>query len=139
MKKYNKYTKNDLVNIIENIESILSYNVNNIDKNNLFNTQNDLESLIGTIPFLLQNREIFEKNYDIANFAARLGIFVPSPEKKKREDIIGRVIIAIAEFDNQKLSELNSAIKKIRAKSKETSNKNNFFEEWDKAIKDLYL
>src|SRR5690606_17885642 len=88
--------------------------------------QNDLEALIGTIPFLLLNQDVFEKNQDIAEFAKRLNIIIPSPEKKKREDIIGRIVSSIAKFDGRKIRELNLAIKAVK-NSDMKKGKSNFF------------
>lgn len=100
---------------------------------------NNLESLIGTIPSLLLNKEIFEKNQDIAEFAKKLDIFIPSPEKKKREDIIGRVVSAISEFDPARLSDINRAIRLVTKSNVNKSNKSSFFKDWENVIKDINL
>ena len=141
---YKSLSKKELVEILSNLKELLD----NPMQNNVIKTannrggnhdkKNDLESLIGTIPFLLHNRHIFERNQDIADFAERLKINIPSPDKKKREDIIGRVISAIAEFDTLKIRELNRVIETVK-KSDIKKGKSNFFSDWEKAIKDMNL
>jgi len=108
--EYNKLSKKDLIEMIDNIKKVIDglegkSNNRYDEKKSIEN--NPLENLIGTIPFLLTNKDLFEKNQDIADFAKRLDIFIPSAEKKKREDIIGRVILAISNFDKNKVEDLN--------------------------------
>lgn len=136
MNEFSKLPKKELVDILNKI--VIS--IERIDLTTDSNAhKSDLESLIGTIPFLMQNKKIFEKNQDIADFAKKLNIYIPSPEKKKREDIIGRVIIAIAEFDNLKLSELNRIIKDFKNKNYINKTKSNFFQDWEEAISNINL
>lgn len=138
---YNNLSKKDLVEIIESIKRTLEGQAQQKDipfSDTATNQQNDLESLIGTIPFLMQNKQIFEKNQDIADFAQKLNINIPSPEKKKREDIIGRIIFAIASFDSRKISELNFAIKALKS-SDIKKGKSNFFKDWENAIKQIKM
>ncbi len=138
---YNSLSKKDLVEILESIRKTLEGQAPQKEisfSDAASKQQSDLESLIGTIPFLMQNRQIFEKNQDIADFARKLNIDIPSPEKKKREDIIGRIIFSIASFDNRKISELNSAIGALK-KSDIRKGKSNFFKDWENAIKQMKL
>lgn len=103
-------------------------------------TKNDkLESLIGTIPFILLNKSIFQKNQDIADFAFKIGVDIPQAHKKKIDDLIGRVITSIAEFSPTKIKKLNQAILELKKSNRETTNKETFFEEWDKAISNMKL
>jgi hypothetical protein len=138
---YNNLSKKDLVEILENIKRTLEGQAPQKEipfSDAPTNQQSDLESLIGTIPFLMQNKQIFEKNQDIADFAKKLNIYIPSPEKKKREDIIGRIIFAIASFDSRKISEVNFAIKALK-KSDIKKGKSNFFKDWENVIKQMKL
>lgn len=138
---YNSLSKKDLVEILESIRKTLEEQTPQKEipfSDTPTNQQSDLESLIGTIPFLMQNKQIFEKNQDIADFARKLNIDIPSPEKKKREDIIGRIIFAIASFDSRKISELNFAIRALK-KSDIKKGKSNFFKDWENAIKQMKL
>lgn len=136
-----KLSRKELIEIIERIKKVLE-NAWILQEETLFenskNRQNDLEDLIGTIPFLLLNQQIFEKNQDIADFANKLNIKIPSPEKKKKEDIIGRIVSAIAKFDRRKIYELNIAIKSLK-KSDVKKGKSNFFKDWEDAIKQMKI
>lgn len=139
---YTKLSKKNLVDILENVVEVLE-GVNS-SKNNPIEQykqieDNPLESLIGTIPFLLTNKALFEKNQDIADFAKRLDIYIPTPEKKKREDIIGRIIFAILDFDRYRIAELNSAIKSIKGTVDSKKDKSNFFKEWENVIKNIKI
>ncbi|MCR8561215.1 hypothetical protein KXD93_26415 [Mucilaginibacter sp. BJC16-A38] len=139
---YSKLSKKDLVAIIDNVRKVLdglqSNDIVNYDEKKQ-SDDNPLESLIGTIPFLLTNKDLFEKNQDIADFATRLDIFIPSAEKKKREDIIGRVILAISNFDKNKIEDLNIAIKSIKGSDSTKSDKSNFFKDWELMIRKIKI
>lgn len=131
---FNKYNKKELVEIVRAINNlILKKEANNISK------KKDLESLIGSLPFLLLNESFFQKNLDVANFGEKLGIKIPSPEKKKKEDIIGRIVSAVSKFDKRKIEQLNTAIDNLNKKSTANKNKNNFFNDWEEAIKNIDL
>jgi len=151
--EYKNLSKKELVKLFKDIESLLNGDLlpqnnsainntsnqeNNLLTDNNYEQRNDLENLIGTIPFLLLNQKIFEKNQDIADFAENLGIHIPSPEKKKREDMIGRVVSAIARFDNKMIADLNVAIKSLK-KTDIKKGKFNFFRDWEIAIKQMKL
>ncbi|MCL2291189.1 MAG: hypothetical protein FWC34_10915 [Bacteroidetes bacterium] len=131
-----KYTRQELISIIEEIEQIFKRRQNIPSKNN--SNKEELEELIGSLPFLFLNEKIFEKNLDISRFAEKIGVSIPSPEKKKKEDIIGRVIVAVSKFNKNKIKELNSIINNLK-KNKKKSTKNNFFNEWEEAIKNINL
>lgn len=130
-----KYTKKELLSTIDEISLILQKITKTTEKSV---RKNELEELIGSLPFLLLNDKIFEKNLDIARFADKLGINIPTPEKKKKEDIIGRIIVSVAKFDFRKISELNSIISDL-VRNKNAISKNNFFNEWEDAIKNMNL
>jgi len=131
---FNKYNKKELVDIVKSINNLLQ-------KKEVKGTtkKKDLESLIGSLPFLLLNEAFFEKNLDVANFGEKLGIRIPSPEKKKKEDIIGRIVSAVSKFDKRKIEQLNTAIDNLNKKSTTNKDKNNFFNEWEEAIKNIDL
>lgn len=138
----NNLSKQELIAVLHEMKEILD----DLEKNRKSkpsakrNSRNqaELESLIGTVPFLLHNRQIFERNQDIADFAERLNIKVPSPEKKKREDIIGRIVSAIVRFDSQKIKQLNRAVESMK-KSDIKKGKTNFFSDWEQAIKNMKI
>ncbi len=138
--EYANLSKKELVEILQNLKKILEGQ--SIQSNHPSEVpsvqQSDLENLIGTVPFLLLNQQIFEKNQDIADFAKKLNIDIPTPEKKKREDIIGRIVSAIASFDNKSIATLNSAIKTIK-KSDIKKGKSNFFKDWENVIKQMKI
>lgn len=139
--EYNKLSKKELLNLIESINKILNANLevknSNADKDQT--EENPLENLIGTIPFLLTNKELFERNQDIADFAKKLDIYIPSPEKKKREDIIGRIILSISLFDRDKVRELHSLIKAVKSSNMIKDDSSNFFKSWEFIIKNIKI
>lgn len=135
----NKLTRKELLELVSNINSIIQGDTGtNKMKNKISNKKENLENLIGTIPSFLLNIEIFEKNQDIADFAKKLDVFIPSPEKKNREDIIGRIVSAISKFDNRKISDLSIAVQEMK-KSDLKKGKNNFFLDWENAISQMNL
>ena len=69
--------------------------------------------LVGTLPKFFQDREIFEKNSDLSDFGDFLGIRLKNPDKKSRYEIIGAMLCAISEMDENSLDKLVNAIDKI--------------------------
>jgi len=104
-----------------------------------FDEGDHLENLIGSIPFILLDKKIFEKNMDVVEFADKIGIKITRGEKKKIDEIVGIVIVAINEFPPSRIKQLNEAISKLKIQTKQPSKKNktSFFEEWDKVIKNM--
>ena len=109
------------------------------NQSNNSNQNSQMETLIGSIPFILLDKNIFNKNMDVVEFAERIGISISGGEKKKIDEIVGRIIVAIKEFQPSKISQLNHAITELKSNSKSNSkkDKNSFFEEWDKVIKNI--
>lgn len=146
--KFEKLPKEELIELLESLYEMIQSTRNSptvlgsryYAPNFRFptRTSKNLKTLIGTIPFLLMDEKIFEKNQDIANFANTLNIKIPWPEKKKKEDIIGRIIVSISKFDDFKLNELNNLITKLTSR-KTYDSKASFFADWDNAIKNMRL
>ena len=136
---FNKLPKKNLVELLEHLSSTLKGELIIDQSEKRSSHDNPLENLIGTIPFLLTNKELFEKNQDIADFAKKLDIFIPSPDKKKKEDIIGRIILAISEFDGDKIKELNLAISSLKGSAESQIGKSSFFKDWEFVIKNMKI
>lgn len=114
------------------------------NQNNYSNSENSIvnnsvEKLIGSIPFILLDKNIFQKNMDVVEFANSLGIVITNGEKKKIDEIVGRVIAAIKEFPLNRVLQLNEAIAQLKSKtaSNPKKDKKSFFEEWDRVIKNM--
>jgi hypothetical protein len=100
---------------------------------------NDVENLIGSIPFILLDKKIFQKNMDVVEFADKIGVIISSGEKKKLSEIVGRIIEAIKEFPPNRISLLNQTISHLKKSSTSKKDKASFFEEWDRVIKNMKL
>lgn len=145
----NNITKEELRKLIKEVIAELNIEKKTVKKNlsskhysyqgNSSNQSNEVENLIGSIPFILLDKSIFQKNMDVIEFASKIGIDIQSGEKKKLDEIVGRIIVAIKEFPPTKIASLNQAILQLKSKPIHTSKKDkkSFFEEWDKVIKNL--
>ena len=100
---------------------------------------NDVESLIGSIPFILFDKKIFQKTVDVIEFAEKIGILIPKGGNRKIDEIIGRIITAIKEFPPHRIALLNQTISHLKASSPVKKDKASFFEEWDRVIKNMKL
>lgn len=109
------------------------------NQSNYLNPTNEVESLIGSIPFILLDKSIFQKNMDVVEFASKIGIDIQNGEKKKIDEIVGRIIAAIKEFPPTQIAQLNQAILQLKAKPSRATKKDkkSFFEEWDRVIKNI--
>lgn len=80
-----------------------------IDKN----VESNKQYLIGVLPRLLQDKELFPKNEDIVDFAASaLGLEMNRSEKRSRYEIIGKVICETDVLRDKELSVLVRALEK---------------------------
>ena len=67
----------------------------------------DTYALIGVLPSLLKDSEIFQNNSQLAQFAEEvLGITVPRWEKKSRNEIIGLIICEVEIVNKERLDTL---------------------------------
>lgn len=70
--------------------------------------------LIGVLPRLFQDREIFPQNEDIADFAATvLRLEMSRAEKRSRYEIIGKVVCETDSLDDATLTSLVQALEKL--------------------------
>lgn len=93
--------------------------------------------LIGILPSLLLDKRYFQRNDKIAEFADKeLGIKIPSHEKKRRAELMGRIIEEINKQPPEKIYKFSQAFDKILGKE-EKEGISDFFIEWNKAMKEL--
>ncbi len=126
-------TRNEIIHSYIDRPSLSTYsnNLNNrIDKNK--------KELIGTLPNILVSTEYFPSNKSLNQFAKELGFDIAGFEKKKKDEIIGRIIIKVSEFDPNKIDLINNILNSVLDKVKK-GNINEFFLEWDKAIKGINI
>ena len=70
--------------------------------------------LIGALPRLLQDKELFPQNEDIADFAINvLRLEMSRTEKRSRYEIIGKLICETDSLDDSKLESLVKALEKL--------------------------
>lgn len=70
--------------------------------------------LIGVLPRLFQDKELFPQNDDIADFAATvLKLEMSRTEKRSRYEIIGKVVCETDFLDDEKLSLLVQALERL--------------------------
>lgn len=133
MSKISKKELNELVNLMEEFSWVITKYKNvdfrNVQSNllNIINEQDFYNSnltsfkrykdkdsnknyLIGVLPKFFQDKELFEKNLDLAEFAECLGIYLNNPEKKSRYEIIGTMLCSISEMDELSLDKFVRAI-----------------------------
>lgn len=102
----------------------------------------NIHYLIGVLPRLFQDVELFPKNEDIASFAQDvLGIYVTRIEKRSKYELIGLVVCECNELNDSKLEDMVNALSSITISSEKISK---FVEEkkrtgfsWNETIRKL--
>ncbi|WP_315163348.1 hypothetical protein [Capnocytophaga leadbetteri] len=99
------------------------------------NEKNVIENLIGILPSTLIDKDKFPSNKDLVKFSEfSFNIKVPSWEKKKREEIIGRIVYAIAETNPKELLKFTEGwneFNRVDESKAETSKlKTNYVDMW---------
>jgi len=118
----------DLKEIPNLIRSVISDNTSNIARKYSSKNQNK-NSLVGVLPNLFLDLELFKSNGDIADFSLSvLKIEIPRFEKRSRFEIIGLIVCEVFSLEDKELEVLVNAIeeltgekdklKKVRTKSK---------------------
>lgn len=70
--------------------------------------------LVGVLPRMFQDKELFENNSDLASFAKEiLHIELRNSEKRSRMEIIGTIVCNISNDDSENLDFLVSALENI--------------------------
>lgn len=118
--------RNELVSLVHKASSDLS----NLRKNN---NENILTELIGILPSLLIDKQKFPSNKDLVRFSEHsFNIIVPSWEKKKREEIIGRVVYMIANKSPLELKKFTEGWKEFNKDERKSvvKEKNNYVDSW---------
>lgn len=118
--------RNELINLIHPTNSNI-YKINNSE-------EDVITELIGILPSLLIDKKKFPANKDLVRFSeSSFNIIVPSWEKKKREEIIGRIVYMIAEKSPLELQKFTDVWKEFNDNVKKTSNskdKTNYVDTW---------
>lgn len=71
-------------------------------------------SLVGILPFLFLDTDLFKSNSDIGDFSeSMLRIFIPRIEKRSRFEIIGLIVCAVPALNDSELSSLVEALSNI--------------------------
>lgn len=147
LKELNPNVLSDALNIInENIKNESEhYLIKNVyfKENKLEKKNPNKNFLIGVLPNLLQNKDLFPLNEDIYEFAFdALHIKISRYEKRSRYELIGLLVCATNELDESELSYLVTALEKIVDDNDEinkviSSKKSSSFS-WNEAIQNWY-
>lgn len=149
LRELNPNVLKDALNVINNTikydsEHYYSIDNSNVANNEIISRKNPNKGvLIGVLPRLLQNKELFPQNEDIYDFArAALNLNISRYEKRSRYELIGMLICTINELDEEKLSYLVTALDKVIDDGEELNKividkKNNSFS-WNEAIQKWY-
>lgn len=131
----------DLKEIPNLIRNAISENTSTIAKKYTSKNQNK-NSLVGVLPNLLLDVELFKTNSDIAEFSETvLKIEIPRYEKRSRFEIIGLIVCEIPRLEDNELDALVCAIEELAGdndklkKIKAEKQKANF--SWNETIQKL--
>lgn len=160
MEKYNEKKINQAINLIEELSwlldsksikftdipdllrnTIVQENANSVGKK--YNSSNPNKNfLIGVLPNLFQDQDIFKTNNDLIEFATTvLKISISRAEKRSRYELIGLIVCDIRNLNDYELNILVDALAIITnsdeklKKFKESRKKSNF--SWNDAIIEL--
>lgn len=128
MKTMSKAKENKLVKFAEelswlmdaykefSLEDILERFIQNSKDNSaqLHGLNSNTSYLVGVLPRMFQEKELFENNSDLASFARDvLQIELRNSEKKSRMEIIGTIVCSISNDNSERLDSLVSALENI--------------------------
>lgn len=107
-------------------------------------SDSNVNDLVGILPFLFQDKELFQYNKDLIEFAENLfKIKITRPDKRTRYELIGLIVTEITKLNNNKLVKLVESISLISndieklTEIKKAKKEINF--SWNKAISNLNI
>lgn len=133
------------INLIRILPELLRENINsqvNIVAGQFVSPDPNKHFLIGVLPRLFQDKNLFPTNEDIAEFAnSALNLKVSRQEKRSKYELIGLIVCETNNLNEEKLSELVSALSAItgnedKMKKIIEARKEGTFS-WNEAIKNL--
>ena len=102
--------------------------------------ENDTYELIGILPSLLKDTDIFPSNIQLVQFAQEvLDLEIPRWEKRSRNELIGLIICEVEEVNKERLGVLAEWSKNIlnnKTKVKKMQNSRSNFS-WNETIREL--
>ncbi|MBN3255325.1 hypothetical protein H5A33_11890 [Pectobacterium brasiliense] len=139
-----KFSRSNFIDVVEQAYD----KIRDLNEININPKKDDMKGfLVGYLPRILLDKELFLKNKDIDDFARTLGIEISRPEKRSREEMIG---IIVCDVHDKSISELEKAydvidsmssnpliLNKIKEK-KTLSNSQNEAYDWNDVIKDIF-
>lgn len=107
------------------------------------NSKNDKKELVGILPSLFQDKELFQKNIEIIQFAENIfDLKITRPDKRTRYELIGLIVTEIDKLNSNNLSKvvdslaiISTDINKMKQLKKSKKNDINF--SWNIAISNL--
>lgn len=85
------------------------------------NRRNEQTTLLGQLPSLFMDEDLFPGNEDIAEFAKHgLGIEIPRWHKKSKYELIGHVVCNANLLDSRRLKQLVAAVGKLQDSKSQT-------------------
>ena len=108
------------------------------------NSKNDAYNLIGVLPSLLKDNEIFQSNSQLIQFAEEvLKISIPRWEKRSRNEIIGLIVCEVEDANKERIDILTQWVsnilenkKKVKDMQNKAQNAGNLFS-WNETIQKL--
>jgi hypothetical protein len=128
MKKMSKAKENKLVKFAEELSWLMDaykeFSLGDILERFIQSSKNNSEQmhglysntsyLVGVLPRMFQDKELFENNSDLASFAKDvLHIELKNSEKKSRMEIIGTIVCNISNDNSELLDTLVKALESI--------------------------
>ncbi|EGQ2048987.1 hypothetical protein I2524_004418 [Escherichia coli] len=135
------------INFIELLQDSYTDNLE-VNERNSKSKKNDIKGfLVGYLPRILLDKDLFQKNKDIDDFARMLGIEISRPEKRSREEMIGIIVCDVHEKNSSDLGKayniINSmsnnplVLSRIKERKNLSSAQNEIYD-WNEVIKDIF-
>ena len=108
--------KNTSLKEVSNIIRSLSSNKNNLIHNSIdFSSDSDGKTyLVGILPKILQDNELFKSNSEMLDFAERVLLLKPSrAAKRARMEYIGWIVCEVSNTESKNLDSLYKYLKEI--------------------------
>ena len=100
------------INLEETANLLRDISINQSKESNSLNT--NVNELVGVLPFLFQDKELFKYNKDIVDFAEDLfNITISRQNKRTRYELIGLIVTEVTTLNKEKLNKLIKALSLI--------------------------
>lgn len=122
--------------LLEELDGLIKSSIDHSTFDDFTPTNPNIAFLVGALPVLFMDKDLFKRNEDIALFSEKvLKIPISRYDKRSQYELIGFIVCEVSKLDDKKLSQVVKELKSYLPDRGKTQKKGAM--EWNEAIRRL--